>query len=1099
MSYSRIILQDSVDVVWPLDDLTVTSSYSNSINFINGAIQGLSASINVNNTDVINNPIVFGGGTSLSLSSSTVCLSIPAMNRFSELYENKNSCIELWFKPSKLSSIEQTIFKKRNYENIGLFIKDNYLMFRYGTTASYVEVSADIDSADDPTHLILAKTPSSLTMLLNGISYSSQLPQNFSLEKDNNHLDNDYLDFYGPASDYWIVDSIALYSNLLSENDAKRHYVYGLGKNIGQDVFYHRGGSFYNLSTIDTEKLLKINWRYPQEWLNLNIVNLRHENDGLKSLYFSDPTFYSYDSNVVKSSNQISFKSSTGSTTLASYIDVKELFNKIDSGKTPLFIKIKLDGPLPKENSSQRVLTYGLTPDKELMYFDLYNNTGSYQFKIQAFDFYTSFNIQNAESQPDIFIGFSFSNQSLFYFSQTGSPVYTASFNYYDAFGFGLDPLLNYFPPAANSVVRIGSKLTYNKNNFSENIPSVEQFHGTFKKLFVYDESFSSSVNFSHLDAYNNSKYQVSYDSNLDRFKTFTYGTANFNIYAIDMAEFIDDSTQKIGSNVINFGYPDIQSSSQVQIFVTHLNYSGSVVYPKTLLEQNNFLNFINNKNLSGTYLKFDIELRAEDSSYYPPKVKYFNLETYKDKNGSVVLRDDSGSKYTLYPSSSSTVYLPEIKRTPTVYLSDVSGIKINNSILEFSENFSAKPLDPRTIDGLVLWLDSRFINGLDSINPIDDSKIVRWKDLSGNNFDAIQSNSASAPTFRVQSLNILTNNQGNGAENGTLENILSINCSASPSPDGAIQGLRSIKITPSGTSVDSYIDLGRNTASFTLAPNQSYSVVGSIKMLKPQTASYLHPDSRKIVIYTTDGTTETFTASTSAASNSASTTHLYAEFTTASNITGASIRCYNGSFSSDDVVYWDNIAVYPKQSGSYVNEWKTPLTYGTDSPTVNFNGKSNLFSSASVNQPYTLYTVGRVFNDGSLVGYSASGISIYSYEDYFYVNTASSLQSGSYSNSFNIFSVGVSNDIAKVYLNGEKISESYVGGDYLSSLNIGVGIGGNLFGNVSSVLVFYGSHDKQTRTLVQSWLDESFNLPSTLEFSYNTQSIYSASYSNEY
>ena len=1023
MSYSKLILQDSVDIVWPLDDLTATGSYSNSINFVNEIVPGFSASVNINNTNVINNPIVFGGGTSLSLSSSAVGLSIPAINRFSELYKNKNSCIEFWFKTSKMFSTEQTIFKKRNHQNIGLFIKDNYLMFRYGTTASYIEVSADLESSDDSTHLILSKSPSSLTMILNGISYSNPLPQNFSLEKDNNHIDNDYLDFYGPANDSWIVDSIALYSNLLSENDAKRHYVYGLGKNIGQDIFYHRGGSFYNLSTIDTEKLLKINWRYPQEWLNIDVGNLRHENDGLKSLYFSDPTFYSYDDNIIKNNNEISFRSSTGSTALASYIDVKELFNKIDSGASPLFVKIKLDGPLPKEGSSQRVLTYGLTPDKEIMHFDLHNNTGSYQFKIQAFNFSTSFDIVNASSQPDIFIGFSFSNKSLFYFSQTGSAVYTASFNYYDAFGFGLDPLINYFPPAPNSVVRIGSKLLYDKNSFSENIPSVEQFYGTFKKLFVYDTSFSSSINFSHLDLYNDSKYQISYDSNLDRFKTFTHGTANFNIYAINMAEFIDDSTQKMGSNIINFGYPDVQSSSQVQLFVTHLNYSGSVIYPKTLLKQDNFLNFINNINLSGTYLKFDIEVRAKDSSYYPPKIKQFNLETYKNNNGQVIIRDDSGSKYKIYPSSASTVYLPEIKRTPAIYLSDSSGIKINNSLVEFTENFSPKPLDPRTIKGLVLWLDSRFVNGLDSINPFDDSKVITWKDLSGNNFDAIQPNSSSAPTFRIQSLNILTSNQGNGSESGSMENILKVNCSASSSPDGAIQGLRSIKIIPSGTSVDSYVDLGRNTASFTLAPNQSYSVLGSIKLLRPQTASYLHENSRKIVIYTTNGVTETFTASTSAASNSASTTNLYVEFTTASNVIGSSIRCYNGSFSQEDVVYWDNIAVYPKQSGSYVNEWKIPLTSFNDSAVVKFNQMSSLTSTASAGPISSLYTVSRQFTDGS-----SNRLSL-------------NITSGSYSQS-NI-----------------KLESASSGGDY------------------SAVVLFNAELTNSNKTLIEEWLRESFNL----------------------
>ena len=1018
MSYSKIILQDSANIVWPLDDINVSSSVSKAINFFSKNDFAFSASINASNTNVISNPVVFGGGKALSFTSSAVGLSIPALGLLSELYENKNSCIEFWFQTDSLSSSEQVIFKKRNNDNIGLYIKDNYLIFRYGTSASYAEVSADIVNLNDPNHIIIGRSPSSLVIIVNGAFYFSENIDFISLDKDPAHEQNDYFDFYGPRQNTWTVDSIAYYSNILSTNDAKRHYVYGLGKNIGEDIFYHRGGTFYNLSTIDTEKIFTINWDYPLEWQNITINNLLLSDDSIKTRYFSNPEFYSYDTNINTASNSIIFRSDSGSTALASYIDIKNLSDKMDSGDYPVFIKVKLDGPLPKQGASQRIFTYGISPDRDIATFDLFNNSGSYKILISASEYTTSFDVNNAIDQPDIYLGMQFLNKSLFYFAQSGSYVQTASFNYYDNNGFGLDPLITYFPPQSNYLFRVGSNLTYSKSNFSSTSKDVNQFSGTFKKLFIHDTTFSSSVNFGYLDSYSNSRYAISYQSNLKRFKTYSYGDLTFNIHAIDMGQFIDDSTQIIGANVVNFGYPDIQSSSQVQLYVTQLDYSGSVVYPKTLLSQNNYLDFINNTNISGTYLKFDIEVRSEDTSYYPPKIKYFNMETYKSINNTTVLRSDSGSEYVLYPSSS-VVYLPEIKRTPTIFMSNESGIKVNQTIIDFTENIAPKPLDPRTIDGLVAWFDSRFINGLGATNPQDDSKISIWQDLSGNNYHATQSASAYAPVFRSQSLNLLTNNQGNGGESGNLTNIIGVNCSASISANGVVSGVRSFSLTPNESSSNSYLELGRNTASFVISANSKYKVFGSITLLKPQTASYLHNHSRTIAVYIDSGSGLTFTASSTTASNAAGTYSLFTEFNAPANVLDASIRLYNGSFSGSDIVYWDNMSVY---SDTSINSWILPLTSNNDMPVVRFNPNYVIQSTASAGSMLSFYTVSKQLTSASTSRFDIN------------------ILSGSYT---------MSNTV----------------------------IGSGSFVDYAAVLLYNGIHSNETKTIIQEWLQESFNL----------------------
>lgn len=1069
MSYSKLILRDSAEIVWPLDDITESSSVSKAINFYNSNILSNSASINISQTDIVNNPIIFGGGKSLRFTSSSVGLSIPALNRFSELYQNKNSYISFWFQTDYLSTQETPIFKKRGFSNIGLFIKDNYLMFRYGTSASYTEVAGDLSNPEEPNHIVVGKNDNSLVLIINGTTFTNS--DNFIyLDKDISHSNNNYLDFYGPSNGNWIIDCLAIYSNTLRSSDAKKHYVYGLGKSIGEDIFNHRGGSIYNFSTINTEKLLSINWSYPQQWFNSTLTNLNNNVFGIQPLKFSEPEFYSYNSDIQKSSNQITFKDSSGSSVNAAYIDIYSLFNKINAGEYPIFIKIKLDGNLPKVFEKQRILSFGQKPDNEILQFNFYNNSGSYTMLIQAYDSSSvSFNISNIQSQPDIYIGMKFDQYSRFYFCQTASSIIEKTFNYKDNNGYGVDPLTPYLPPSNNFLFRIGSAIKYDKTNYSINLPDINQFSGTFKKLFIHDKDFTSSVSFSYLENYKKSKYEISFNTALNRFKVFSYGTGTFNIHAIDMAEFINDTEQKLGSNIITFGYPDISSSSQVSLYVTHLDYNDTILYPKTKINHYSTIPFINNKNISGTYLKFDFEIAAEDSNYYPPKIKYFAMETYKATNNTTVLRHDDGMPYILYQSSSS-IYLPEIKQTPNIFLTKYSGLKLLNNNADFTDNISSKLLDPRTITGLKVWLDSRFINGLNKINLEDDSRVTVWNNLLNNNIVA-QNSSASAPVFRIQSLNIFNSNQLNGTESGSTTGVTAVNSSIISSPDGAISGQRGIKIIPSGSSIDSYIQLNNNTASISIFPNQSYSVVGTIKIPFQQSASAFHDLSKKIAVYLNNGSGLVFSASSVSASNTPGSYNLSTSFITSSVTQSAEVRFYNGSYNPEDIVFWDNLGLYPINSGSFIFSWRQPLTTDNDSPTIKFNLKEYLNITASVSQPYSLYSLFRVFGDGSIISNNSN--ILYSNSGSYYFSSGSAVMITGINNKFNLLSVLVNNTSASFYINKQFIKSGNVGANKLDITRIG-----NLLpGDINNLLVYEGIHSLKDKERIENWIYESFNL----------------------
>lgn len=1137
MSYSKLILRDYADITWPLDDISKTSSFSYPINFFGPNNNSYSASININNTSVLSIPMIYGGGKLLQFNNASVGLSVPALGRFSELYKDKNSVISFWIKIDSINSEEQPIFKKRNQLSTGLFIKDNYLIFKFGSSADYSVTVAPITELNDPHHVIVGAGSGYRSIILDGIEHTPV--KNSSKYPEYLLNDDDVLDFYGPQNGLWQIDAITFFPNLISTNIAKKHYIYGLGKWIDDSIFYSLGGYLYNFSTIETRKIASISWDYPEEWQLTEFKDLQADDFGIKPINFNEPELITFDNNISTENNKIKF--SSNEITLTSYIDVNRIFNKIQDGSYPIFVKFKLDGELPDNELSQRLVSYGNIPDFEIMGIDLYNNNGQYQIIISAIDFPStaSFNIINVSSSPDIYVGFQFDGESKFYFAESGSSVQTTKFDYISASGYGLDPLYSHFPPKNNSVVRIGGTMLYDlKNNTPLSPFDYKQFYGSFKKFMVVQSNdINSLTTFTSLEEYRKIRYGFTYDSSDERFLVSTYGFGSFNIHSATISEIIDNDTNILGSNLIEIGYPDILSASNVIFNVTHYDYSGSVINSTRRLNQKSYLNYLNNTNISGTYLKFDFELYTNDLIYYPPIVQYFRLETYPSTNNTTVLTDSSGSDYTIYSNSSSMVYLPERTLTPTIFLKENSGIKLEGNILEFDANIYQVPLDPRNFENLHFWIDSRFPTGLRRVDYLDDSRMSLFKDLSEENHQIVQSLSDRQPIYREQSINLFTSAQLSGSDDGELKNIVAINSNIFSSTLNVSGGNRSIQIKPNGSSNNSYINIGNNTASITVGLNQDYTVVGTISLNKKQTASALHENARRIVVYTSENGVETLAAISSPAPNLPGTYSLSTTFSTTLLTKGAFVRYYNGSFSLDDSVYWDNLGLYSFSSSISIGsggaasftmpilEWRQPLTDNFDSPVVKFNGNEFFTSNVTLNKPYTLYIVGKFFKENAFL---SSGDDIYPFiirDNQYYIYSSSVGVPAINIDQNNIYTFMSQEGNTKLYINGIKYQDINISVDDLTSIIIGKGVveifntdgglattasftdildggipttasfssvynGGfvddyfdKFIGDINSVLSYKSIHDDETRIKIERWLAESFNIPAPISW----------------
>jgi len=1080
VSYSKLILKDRPDIVWALDDITESSSVSYCINFFSQVASDYAASINQSLTSVLDIPLIFGGGKALILNnSSSANLSIPLIGRFSERYSNKSYGLEFWLKSDKVVPEELTIAKKRNFSNIGLFLKENYLIYRYGTSSSFIEVSYGLAELDEPTHIVMNYSPGGIELLVNGVSTTSQNSSNISLPIDPSHSSNDYMDFYGHPSFNITVDSIAMYPFTLSSNTAKRHYVYGLGKDINENIFFNLGGDYYNFSTVSTRKSLSRYYQVPADWQLIRYDNLIHNIDGIKSPNYYVPEILSFDNKISTSNDQIAFTSSAGVTS-GTYIDIKNLQTIFNSTTNPFFVKVKFDGALPADQMYQTIMSYGIQPFNELVSFNLKNNSGSYSLLIinNTDSSSVSFSIPNITSSPTAYIGMEFDNQSTYYFSLSGSALQSASTTTYSGSVFGTDPLVDYFPAQDNYVLRIGSAFTYDTSFTASITRNIRQFAGTFIKFLYTGDDFSAST-FSGIDSYDTSDYSFLYDTDLSRFRVETFGNANFIIHGIELADQANSGSAIIVANRFEFGYPDVLSGSQVSIYATLYDYSDNVIYAKTKLSKINSLEWINLIDLTSRYLRFDIDIKSTDSQVYPPTVKYFNAEAYPYLSGSYVeILDNGGDFIRINSASSKQVWIPELDRTPTIFLNESSGVRVYRNTVDIEFDPSAKEFEPSSIPDLKVYYDSRFPLGLSYFTSADSTKIS-WTDLSAN---LITASSSNLPEYRIQSLNLLQLNQSNGSESGQVTGFLSNAVTASSSIDTSVSGFRSILLTPDNTSTNSYIQTQStgSVGNFMFA-GETYSAVGTVILTKEQALSTA--SSRRIVVLSSSGGayTEYYSASVpnTVGSHSVSVT-----FTLASNTTDSFIRFYNGSSAASDYLYWDQLAVY---SGSTVSGsapvWYQPLEFSDDRPVYKFNGYDQYFSvNTSLAQPVTVYVVGRSFNDDNgFIGNSASAPSIYTSSGYYRMFAGAELVGASVNKNFNTI-VGVFNSTTSSLFVNDNIVSGNAGTSSVSTFNIGYrqtpgGQSQYLKGDVAAVLVYSGAHTKTQIDSVKSWLDKAFNL----------------------
>jgi len=684
VSYSRLILKDGADIVWGLDDLkTETASTSTPITFLDNSASYYNASVNASATNLIGIPVVFGGETALELTSSVnPCISIPALNLFSELYSRNNYAIEFWLKIDKIPNGEIPILKKRNSTNTGLFLRDSYLIYRYGNSSSFIETSYGLAELDEPNHVVMNYNSDAIELIVNGVSSKFDVGSFSTTEIDTNHSINNYIDFYGNSSFSIIVDSIAIYPNTLSNNTAKRHYVYGLGKSIKESVFTNMGGLFFNIANDNTLKSYYDYWDTQDKWHSIDYDNLKLTTNGLRSELYTEPTLGSLDNKLTKSSNTIRFSST--SSTVGSYIDIENFKSLFNQYSNVFFAKFKLDGTPPVSGSYQTLISLGQNPFNEVLNFNLKNNGGNYAIEAYHVDSGSalSFSIASITSSPTIYLGMKYDGETKIYFCASAASVQTASFTTYSGSVYGIDLMSSYFPLNTDSVLRIGSR--YSFSTILTASSNANQFLGTFDSIMFLKSSFNGTT-YQSINDYSQYRYKTYFDTADNRFKVSTFGTASFILAGSRLCDTDFSGSGYISSNRFEFGYPDAVSGSQVQIFASMYDYSNNLIKAKERIGKINFFDWLNLTNIYDKYIRFDIEMLSKDTTYYPPIVKYFKAETYPNSGSYISINGFTRSSVKINNGASAQSFVPEFVQTPSIFLTSNSGIRSNKNFIDVS------------------------------------------------------------------------------------------------------------------------------------------------------------------------------------------------------------------------------------------------------------------------------------------------------------------------------------------------------------------------------------------------------------------------------
>ena len=680
MSYTSLILQDSPVSVWNLSESSGTVANNDGFllgNSYNGTYLGTSGA-NVKRVKV---PIVYGGGQCIKLIGNNIAsLSIPSLDKMSSANRQYSSTLEFWLKISNSVKDERVIVRKPNSAT-GLYIKDNYLIFRVGDQDT-LATSLPIDTFNKPLHIAMSYSPKGISLFVNGVQSSVAISEFTYFTKTYNVNDEKFL-FFGSSSLGTYIDSVAIYNYAFDSTLAKRHFIYGVGYDISKFSISSKAGTMYSMHMENTAKFYSLSYNSPSSWGN----NLVIDNNSLEFQRDGYLTTKNYSKIEHVTLSDINYESMYGLT------NGEILFPH----GTSLYLSDQKNS-FPNGMISKFDFTGVIWTTKQLLFkIESFNNASVsiYAEKVGSnYRIYYSTEFIDGTKQVDtnilstttqitgkVYLGFKELNNVLSLFLYTTTNQYNVSNTNLQlplispsiTFGAeGISPFLD------STVIPSGD---ININRFTGKLNLI----GSIKNPLVIPENFVACDNYDY-------SYKIT-PSNEKKLLRYTKGTGRFYVGA----NFLGDTV--VYPHRIDLGYGEVTGDKFVKIEAKVSNNTTEILPYREVLNGDPIKGLLGTA-ISNYVVTFNLTLKSEDYDLYPPTLQYFNLNVFKSISSTVEMKSDIGEQnIKITPKSGKDLYLPEVTKTPSMYYGNTTGLKIGDQYGRVM--YSTKAIGTETTEGI--------------------------------------------------------------------------------------------------------------------------------------------------------------------------------------------------------------------------------------------------------------------------------------------------------------------------------------------------------------------------------------------------------------
>lgn len=699
MSYSSLIFNDAPLCVWSLEEPNGSTAVFCDT-FTNDATKN--GVYNTSKVFMSSIPITYAGSFSvqnlgpfddetIDYESDNILFTVPSQDIFSSRTRARQFSLEFWMNleidatalSSSISSRigESEIVTFSGNTNTGLYIRDlDYLVFKVGDTGKQVyESCIHIPNFDSPLHIGLVYNQNSIQIFVNGEAGSEgfidtdpfgdyearniefRFPQKIS-EYSEDFLNINY-------------DTVAIYNQVLLPSTLKRHYVYGVGKDVPREIFSSLGGVVYGSNMQRTMPQKQITYLNNISWTsNVVLNNLVTTNDNLSTVRFPRPNL------IIKDpiNNDKTFKDMIQDNSIVfpedcfSYLEITNYESITEGATRKVEAKFEIDETHGTE--SQVVFHVGSLANPNVYI--------SFEIEDREVSILVSGEVKGTYTLNSLSSRFFIS-----YYVLSGT-VYASIRDDLDGFEDVSFSAFNIFP-MQNAYLRFGSAPTFFLENIDQNISTndVKRFDGKLLQVDIYN-TLSKTDSWEDYPSLKSgvSLYQMYANSLVKKVSVATKGTFEFTV---SLANLLRSSDFSKDIDEVKLATKVVVGSQAANIKYDFIKVTGGV---QTVIDSQEDIRMLNLPDIDSNIptvvdaqYKIIGELFSTDSDVTPGILDYLSITSYpvlldSSKSYIEVNADNSGSNLRYYSgvNSSSVNYpfknLPDIDQTTDLYRSFNTG-----------------------------------------------------------------------------------------------------------------------------------------------------------------------------------------------------------------------------------------------------------------------------------------------------------------------------------------------------------------------------------------------------------------------------------------